>query len=57
MKSYNVQVHCETERLQKRGKKPWVKPSIETIALESAENGIHRHNVDGNGGNASRIRS
>lgn len=39
----------EADQDSTKEKKPWVKPSIETIALESAENGFTPSRYDGSG--------
>jgi hypothetical protein len=57
MKSHNVPVHNETDRSGGRPKKQWVKPSVEIIALESAENGNNPIRPDGGGSQYSRTRS
>jgi hypothetical protein len=57
MKSYNVPVHNETDRRGGGLKKQWVKPSVEIIALESAENGNNPVRPDGGGSHFSRTRS
>jgi hypothetical protein len=54
MKSYDVQDHGVSDQVAGQAKKPWVTPSLEIIALESAESGTHRSLVDGNGGNYQR---
>ena len=43
MKSHDVSNHGTTGLV----KKPWVTPSLEIIALESAESGTHRSQLDG----------
>jgi hypothetical protein len=57
MKSYNVPVHHETDLHGRLTKKQWVKPSVEIIALESAENGNNPVRPDGGGGHFTRNRS
>jgi hypothetical protein len=57
MKSYDIQVLNETNKLGASAKKPWVKPSVEIIALESAENGTNPTRSDAGGGHYSRPRS
>ncbi|HEV2273860.1 MAG TPA: hypothetical protein VGR96_06820 [Acidobacteriaceae bacterium] len=55
MNSYNVLVHSDTGR-QEREKKPWTKPVLEVVALESAEASAGGNHPDGNG-HFSRQRS
>jgi hypothetical protein len=54
MKSYDVQDHGVSDQVAGQAKKPWVTPSLQIIALESAESGTHRSTVDGNGGHYQR---
>jgi hypothetical protein len=49
MKSYEVQDHGVSDRVAGQAKKPWVTPSLEIIALESAEGGIGKKTLDGHG--------
>lgn len=53
MKSHDVSNHGTIGLV----KKPWVTPSLEIIALESAEAGTHRSNSDGNGAQKNRPKS
>jgi hypothetical protein len=39
MKSYEVQDHGLSDQVAGQAKKPWVTPSLQIIALESAEAG------------------
>ena len=39
MKSYDVQDHGVSDQVAGQAKKPWVTPSLQIIALESAEAG------------------
>ena len=57
MNSYNVQVHSETDRPRGRAKQPWAKPSVEIIALETAEAGLRGTHSDGGGGHYVKPRS
>jgi hypothetical protein len=57
MKSYNVPVHSETDQLGGQVRKQWAKPSVEIIALESAENGNNPVRPDGGGAHFSKNRS
>ena len=58
MKSYNIpQVLNAMNKSVAMPRKQWVKPSVEIIALESAEIGSHINSVDGHGGNYIHPRS
>jgi hypothetical protein len=54
MKSYDVKDHGASDQIEGQAKKPWVTPSLQIIALESAESGTHKSTVDGNGGHYQR---
>ncbi len=54
MKSYDVQDHGVSDQVAGQAKKPWVTPSLQIIALESAESGTHKSLFDGGGGNFQR---
>jgi hypothetical protein len=54
MKSYDVQDHGVSDQVAGQAKKPWVTPSLQIIALESAESGHHPSTVDGSGGHFQR---
>jgi hypothetical protein len=54
MKSYEVQDHGVSDRVAGQAKKPWVTPSLQIIALESAESGTHPSTVDGGGSHYQR---
>ena len=41
MKSYDVQDHGASDQVAGQAKKPWVTPSLQIIALKSAESGTH----------------
>ena len=56
MNSYNVLVHSDTGQQQAREKKPWTKPVLEVVGLESAEASTGGTHTDGNG-HFSRQRS
>ncbi len=49
MKSYEVQDHGVSDRVAGQAKKPWVTPSLQIIALESAEAGHPGPILDGHG--------
>jgi hypothetical protein len=49
MKSYEVQDHGVSDQVAGQAKKPWVTPSLEIIALESAEGGVGKAILDGHG--------
>jgi hypothetical protein len=49
MKSYEVQDHGVSDRVAGQAKKPWVTPSLQIIALESAEAGRPGVILDGRG--------
>lgn len=49
MNSDNVRIFKETDQTGKKDKKLWVKPSIEKLALESAEVGVNLSRYDGHG--------
>ena len=57
MKSYEVQDHGVSDRVAGQAKKPWVTPSLDVIALKSAEHGTTPARIDGNGGHSGRVRS
>jgi hypothetical protein len=57
MNSNNVQDHGATGRLNGQDKKPWVTPSLQIIALKSAENNLQKGAHDGFGGKITRSRS
>ena len=56
MKSYDVQDHGASDHLTGQAKKPWVTPSVQIIALESAEHGGNLK-FDGTGGHFNRTKS
>jgi hypothetical protein len=56
MKSYD-QDHGASDQLQGQAKRPWVTPSVQIIALESAEAGTKPSRIDGPGGHFQRIKS
>jgi hypothetical protein len=57
MKSNAVPEHGTSDRIIGQAKKPWVTPSLDVIALKSAEQGTTPARVDGNGGHSGRVRS
>ncbi len=57
MKSNDVNDHGASDRSFGQAKKPWVTPSLEIIALESAESGTHPTKVDGGGAHFNRPKS
>jgi hypothetical protein len=57
MKSNDVHDHGASDRSIGQAKKPWVTPSLEIIALESAESGANPRPHDGGGGHFQRPRS
>jgi hypothetical protein len=57
MKSYDVKDHGVSGHITGQAKKPWVAPSLDIIALKSAESGTNPTRVDGHGGHFNRPRS
>jgi hypothetical protein len=57
MKSYEVNNHGASDQLAGQAKKPWVTPSLQIIALQSAAGGTHHSTSDGTNGNFSKPRS
>jgi hypothetical protein len=57
MNSYDGQDHGATDQTTGQPKRPWVTPSLQIIALKSAENGSGHRNFDGFGGHLQRPRS
>jgi hypothetical protein len=57
MNSDTIKDHGATDRLNGQARKPWVTPSLQVIALKSAENGSRQRAPDGPGGHPSRSRS
>ena len=57
MNSDNMKDHGATDRFSGQAKKPWVTPSLQVIALKSAENGHTRLAPDSVGGHFSRPKS
>jgi hypothetical protein len=49
MKSYEVKDHGVSDQVPGQAKKPWVAPSLQIIALESAEAGNPGRILDGHG--------
>ncbi len=57
MNSDTIKEHGAADRLNGQTRQPWVTPSLQIIALKSAENG-HKHLVkDGPGGHPGRGKS
>jgi hypothetical protein len=57
MMSHDVNDHGASDQFPGQAKKPWVTPSLEIIALQSAEGGTHSSKVDGTGGHYNRPKS
>jgi hypothetical protein len=57
MKSYDAKDHGASDQIAGQAKRPWVTPSLEIIALQSAEGGTHPAHSDGAGGHFNRPRS
>lgn len=57
MMSYDANDHGASDQVAGQAKKPWVTPSLEIIALRSAEGGTHPAKLDGAGGHFNRPRS
>ena len=57
MNSDTIKDHGATDRLNGQARKPWVTPSLQIIALKSAENGKLLHKLDGFGSKPLRSRS
>jgi hypothetical protein len=57
MKSYDAKDHGASDQVAGQAKKPWITPSLEIIALKSAEGGTHPSRHDGGGGHFQRPRS
>jgi hypothetical protein len=57
MNSDTIQDHGATDRLNGQARKPWVTPSLQIIALKSAENGKQQNRRDGFGSNTFRPKS
>jgi hypothetical protein len=57
MKSYDVKDHGASDQIEGQAKKPWVTPSLDIIALKSAEHGGHLGKFDGGGAHAQIPRS
>jgi hypothetical protein len=54
MNSHDVKDHGTTAEVAGQAKKPWVTPSLQVIALKSAESGSRPSRVDGNGAHFQR---
>ena len=57
MKSYDAKDHGASDHVAGQARKPWITPSLEIIALKSAEGGTRPSRVDGGGGHFQRPRS
>jgi hypothetical protein len=57
MNSYDVQDHGEEASANSQAKKPWITPSLQIIALKSAESGTRNTHVDGTSSHFNRPRS
>jgi hypothetical protein len=57
MKSHDVKDHGTADHIAGQAKKPWVTPSLQVIALKSAEGGTQPSKADGAGGHYNRPRS
>jgi hypothetical protein len=58
MNSDTIKDHGATDRLNGQARKPWVTPSLQIIALKSAENGHTRFSRnDGSGGHPGQGKS
>jgi hypothetical protein len=57
MNSHDVKDHGASDLIVGQAKKPWVTPSLQIIALKSAEAGTHASRTDGPGGHFNRPRS
>ena len=57
MKSHDINDHGASDQFVGQAKKPWITPSLEIIALQSAEGGTHPSKTDGIGGHFNRPRS
>ena len=57
MNGDTIKDHGATDRLNGQAKQPWVTPSLQVIALKSAENGSRNFAHDGPGGRPGRGKS
>jgi hypothetical protein len=57
MMSYDANDHGASDQVAGQAKKPWVTPSLEIIALKSAEGGTKPSHADGVGGHFNRPKS
>jgi hypothetical protein len=57
MKSYDVNDHGASDQRTGQAKKPWVTPSVQIIALQSAAGGTNRRVADATGGHLRRPMS
>ncbi len=56
MKSHDVNDHGASDQ-NRQAKKPWVTPSLQVIALQSAQSGRHLSPTDGVGAHSNRPKS
>jgi hypothetical protein len=57
MNSDTIRENGATDRLNGQARKPWVMPSLQIIALKSAQNGRQIHKLDSIGSRTIRPRS
>ncbi len=57
MNSDTIKDHGATDRLNGQARKPWITPSLQIIALKSAENGRQLRKLDGFGSHPLQSRS
>ncbi|MGB8539217.1 MAG: hypothetical protein WCD57_22525 [Acidobacteriaceae bacterium] len=57
MNGDTIKDHGATDRLNGQTKQPWVTPSLQIIALKSAESGFQHLAPDGPGGHPGRGKS
>jgi hypothetical protein len=58
MNSDTIKNHGATDRFNGQARKPWVTPSLQILALKSAENGsLHFSRLVGRGGHAGQGKS
>ena len=57
MNSDTIKDHGATDRLNGQTRQPWVTPSLQIIALKSAEGGHLHGTTDGPGGHPGRGKS
>jgi hypothetical protein len=57
MNSDTIKDNGATDRFSGQARKPWVTPSLQIIALKSAQNGLQLHKLDGVGSRFTRPKS